>query len=464
MKARAMTVNSTTTSATPCGCGGGCSGNCGCGSSSGSGQCGCAPQCSCDTRCCELECLVRPNFFCGQLLTDSDLAAMVEWTRKRFALARYRDGWGVVCGLDLTCTSLERATTCCGALSKGAPVVYLTPGYAIDCCGNDLVVCGPLAIDLTSACRPPDDPCDPVPREKQPADRPHRREPADGCFDIDPTDLIAVQVSLRYHEDLAQGQRAMFQSGKCNTASCEYARVLERPCVHLQVVPLTPERDWLTPEQEWERHIRAALNKQLETIRTALRKGPPALLQYLKRYPPFRLCFMEETVCCVRDRGREEYTEAVMVQLGMLLLMDWLAREAQCTCFACRPDEGVPLGAVLLRRYTDKGQTYCKVIMIDVNRRFRRPLRPQPCQLVQEGRLGLTQFFGQPAREVASQLHEMKIELKPVLRAREGKLDEFLELAQDYAFSMESAAGKVVRAHVCTDPLGTERIVGFTTA
>src|SRR3546814_19313551 len=50
---------------------------------------------------CELDCLVRPEFHCGQELTEDDLNALVRWTDRRLARVRYRDGWGVVCGLDL---------------------------------------------------------------------------------------------------------------------------------------------------------------------------------------------------------------------------------------------------------------------------------------------------------------------------------------------------------------------------
>ena len=63
--------------------------------------CGCGGHCGCESRCCDLECIVRPNFFCGQLLTDGDLAATVEWARSRFSLSRYRHGWGIIsAGLD----------------------------------------------------------------------------------------------------------------------------------------------------------------------------------------------------------------------------------------------------------------------------------------------------------------------------------------------------------------------------
>src|SRR5690349_2253955 len=129
------------------------SGNCGC---------GCCSDCRCASRCCELHCLVRPNFFCGQLLTDTDLGAMVDWARARFALARYRHGWGVACGLQVTCTQGTGAGGCCDDRS-GGPSVWVQPGYALDCCGNDLVVCEPMRVDLTAICQPTDDPCDGTP-------------------------------------------------------------------------------------------------------------------------------------------------------------------------------------------------------------------------------------------------------------------------------------------------------------
>ena len=75
--------------------------------------CGCGGRCGCETRCCDLECLVRPNFFCGQLLTDADLTAVVEWTRRRLVLSRYRDGWGIACGLHVSCAPLGGRAGCC---------------------------------------------------------------------------------------------------------------------------------------------------------------------------------------------------------------------------------------------------------------------------------------------------------------------------------------------------------------
>lgn len=108
--------------------------------------CGCA---SCEGTCCNLDCLVQPRFFCGQLLTDRDLTTLVGWARDKFGLSRYREGWGVVCGLDVHCASD----------SKHPLRVAVSPGYALGCCGDDIIVCEAATLDLSDACREEADPC-----------------------------------------------------------------------------------------------------------------------------------------------------------------------------------------------------------------------------------------------------------------------------------------------------------------
>ncbi|HEX6863312.1 MAG TPA: hypothetical protein VF414_10880, partial [Thermoanaerobaculia bacterium] len=108
--------------------------------------CGCSP---CPDDGCRLECLTRPRFFCGQLLTDRDLEALTGWTRDRLALARFRHGWGVVCGLDVRCDPDPR---------RPAGVI-VSPGYAVSCCGQDVVLCEEAKLDLREACREDEEPC-----------------------------------------------------------------------------------------------------------------------------------------------------------------------------------------------------------------------------------------------------------------------------------------------------------------
>jgi hypothetical protein len=60
----------------------------------------CAGACGCATRGTPFpESLLRPRFFCGQLLTDADMTALTAWVRARLRLTAERTGWGVACGL-----------------------------------------------------------------------------------------------------------------------------------------------------------------------------------------------------------------------------------------------------------------------------------------------------------------------------------------------------------------------------
>ncbi|HKE25418.1 MAG TPA: hypothetical protein VKB88_23830 [Bryobacteraceae bacterium] len=130
---------STSTSSTGCGCG-----------------CHEHPHTS---ECCKLTCFERPVYFCGQLLSDADLTLQENYFREKNKLYhRTIDGYGVVCGLRMKCDG-----TCDGHIAIGE-------GYAIDCCGNDLVVCEPKSYDVIGALRAkkwllesPEEPCDKKP-------------------------------------------------------------------------------------------------------------------------------------------------------------------------------------------------------------------------------------------------------------------------------------------------------------
>jgi hypothetical protein len=83
--------------------------------------------------------LVRPLFFAGQALTDRDLTDLVGWVDRRFALRRQTAGWGVVCGLDVTPDPNNSAG------------LIVTPGYAVDCPGRDLLLTDPAPLDFSPA-------------------------------------------------------------------------------------------------------------------------------------------------------------------------------------------------------------------------------------------------------------------------------------------------------------------------
>ena len=97
--------------------------------------CGCAPPET--STCCDLVCFERPRYFCGHLLKDTDLSKAQEYVLEKHKLYhRTLHGHGVVCGLRLTCDG-----ACCGN-------IRIDEGYAIDDCGNDIVVCERQPFDV----------------------------------------------------------------------------------------------------------------------------------------------------------------------------------------------------------------------------------------------------------------------------------------------------------------------------
>jgi hypothetical protein len=81
--------------------------------------------------------LERPNYFNGKLLSADDFQLEQNYQRDRWRRTnRFLHGWGVVSGLKVW-------------IEDGAMVV-VSPGLALDCAGNELVLAAPERIALTS--------------------------------------------------------------------------------------------------------------------------------------------------------------------------------------------------------------------------------------------------------------------------------------------------------------------------
>jgi hypothetical protein len=81
----------------------------------------------------------RPNYFGGHLFTDNDLTLEQCYFRDKTRLFhRVLDGHGIVSGLRLTCV--------CNAPEE----VAICRGYAIDNCGNDLIIAHDTTFDVVS--------------------------------------------------------------------------------------------------------------------------------------------------------------------------------------------------------------------------------------------------------------------------------------------------------------------------
>jgi hypothetical protein len=117
---------------------------CGCGGSGSGAGCGCGGACGNGTVPANLAAtaFVRPRFFAGQLLTEDDLSALTAYTVAKDRLHnRHLFGAGVVCGLWVSCDP-------CGGGN-----ITVNPGYALDCCGNDLMLPCATTLDVNAMIR-----------------------------------------------------------------------------------------------------------------------------------------------------------------------------------------------------------------------------------------------------------------------------------------------------------------------
>ncbi|MCB1928964.1 MAG: hypothetical protein KDH17_13130 [Rhodocyclaceae bacterium] len=137
-----------------------------------------------------LECLCRPRFFPGQLLTDEDLNRLEQYVIGKNRLRnRYLHGWGVACGLEVRCDPCDPAQ------------VVVHNGYALSPCGDDIVVGGDQAVDICALireCAPRREPvCDP-PWNNPPEDcsARSRRWVLAICYDERPVRGITAQLGM----------------------------------------------------------------------------------------------------------------------------------------------------------------------------------------------------------------------------------------------------------------------------
>jgi hypothetical protein len=145
----------------------------------------CTPRCP---ACGGLKCSCRPRFFPGQLLTDRELNGLEQYVVDKNRLHnRYLHGWGVACGLEVTCDGCDSGH------------VVVRSGYAVAPCGDDIVLCADQSVDvcaLINSCEPKRSDCN------DPYDQPPR-DCAGGerdwvlavCYDERPVRGITAQLS-----------------------------------------------------------------------------------------------------------------------------------------------------------------------------------------------------------------------------------------------------------------------------
>lgn len=295
------------------------------GGSKKSGGCGCGGG----SECCEIECLVQPRFFCGQLLADQDLTALVDWVKAKSALVRFRDGWGVACGLEVTCAD------------KGG--ITVKPGYAVDCCGRDVLLCEPKTLPLPDCWQYGEDRCSPLP--SQPPQPPTKFDHGPIVMNVEEQ---VFDIYLRYSESQSDSRSALGRGGCGGEAGCEYSRVNEGAELYCVPVP-EPCTGPPDPLKAWEDEYRSGLERVRREV-SAAQQSLEGLIAYLRDHPPSTFCFLREWLCSLRS---QQFPPVRLAQAAAWIVQDWRIAHLSKGCSSCGPDSGIRLARVWVGRSGD---------------------------------------------------------------------------------------------------------------
>lgn len=154
---------------------------------------------------CDYNTFKRARYFHGMLMTDRDFREeQIYHNEKRKLLNRMLHSWGIVCGLEIQ-----------GEAGKSS--ITVKPGMALDCHGNEILVCDPVAIDISSL------PC------RSPLPRPGTLE----YCQLQEKESTLFHVGIRYHETPSDPVPVYAPGGGCEEKVCEYSRIREGFCIEI---------------------------------------------------------------------------------------------------------------------------------------------------------------------------------------------------------------------------------------
>lgn len=363
------------------------------GSSAGSGNCGCGCG-GTALDCCQLDCLVQPRFFCGQLLTDQDLGALVDWAKDKARLARFRHGWGVICGLDVRC----------GCTTPGQ--IKVEPGYALSCCGDDIVVCSETTFSLANVCSDAPDPCAAL----RPAAETNDEPEVDLCgFSVPGNQVRAADLYISYQEVGSDPQAAMPRSACTAVSPCEFTRTKESFVLSYQVAirGADPQR---AAAEEWLKNFSKCSQVVEEFVSQGLEHADRSdvqhwLLHWVDSNPLCQFCFLKYHIC-----GKDGLkTEADIAKVLFWMVQDCRNSFLACSCYRCQQSRGVPLARIWLQSTKDSnGKPQCCVLGIDSDPPHRRMIESE-CWPAPFGSVNMAPVIWRRAEEAPSVLRGLGI-------------------------------------------------------
>jgi hypothetical protein len=360
-------------------------------------RCGCAP---CEDVCCKPECVARPRFYCGQLLGEDDLTTLVAWSQAHLQRARYRDGWGIVCGLHVRCNPDKPMS------------LILGEGYAMDCCGRDIVVCQESWLDLSDACANEwcVDPGNLHPsRSANSASGGNQKaqDDEDRASSSPFADAIVVDLYLHYCEEDSHPEPTLDGCGCGQGTKCEPSRTQETYRVDWVIASTEPghPRDqayevWLASYKDGMRTLLKLLDEAKEAYNDPkeLRRR---LRRWVKQHPLHHFCFVDAWLTSCTDNDRQDPT--YLVQILFWLAMEYRLSRLTCECPRCDPQQGIRLARVWLQNPQSRNNTKCRILMIHDAPPYRRPMQPDPCLPTRTGCTNLLQLLWQRPADIERQ-------------------------------------------------------------
>lgn len=153
---------------------------------------------------CSYNDIKRTDYFHGMLMTERDFREeQIYHIEKRKLLNRMLHGWGVVCGLKVRPTN------------PPSPNIIVEGGMALDCFGNEILVCEEQTVDLTvkpCATTAAYDPC--------------------AQYVLEPQDQ-ALYVVIKYDERGTKPEPVYAPGGSCEEKTCNFSRIQEGFCIEV---------------------------------------------------------------------------------------------------------------------------------------------------------------------------------------------------------------------------------------
>lgn len=175
------------------------------------------------------------KFFHGMLLDDKDFTAEQQYhIEKRKLHNRMLHGWGVVCGLDIEWTG-------------GANFFTVKPGMALDCQGNEILVCNEITINLT------DSTCSSSSKKSSISKKKDCEEEA-GKGEVE----NALYIGIRYQEKATAPVPVYIPGDECGKQDCASSKWKEGYCI--EILEKCPEHNvsgfgLITNLMAWEEDI-----------------------------------------------------------------------------------------------------------------------------------------------------------------------------------------------------------------